>query len=213
MGAFWNIIIPYKITVSTKPDSLQEFEKKFKPDFLFNSTRAYVAESPELPNGKRLQFPKEENTYQLSIDLLRKEFLPFYRILLEEWENLYDRKFRGKFPKQSDHFANKEEILQQIDAVIQTYNCMEEDIQEYLSDISDNYWVRDEGVPSMVVYEGYPLSDDEHSSICGLMLWSSYEKMHVYTQETLAFHQLVDIIKEKYSDSFILAKYIFVAGY
>jgi hypothetical protein len=65
----------------------------------------------------------------------------------------------------------------------------------------------------MVVYEGYPLSKVEHSSIAALGVWSSYEKMHVYTQETLAIHQLTDRLKEKYRDSFLLAKYIFVAGY
>ncbi len=99
------------------------------------------------------------------------------------------------------------------DAVIQQYDLYEEDIQEHLSDIENNYWVRDEGVPSMVVYEGYPLSKKEHSSISGLVVWSSYEKMNVYAQETLAFHQLVDRLTEKYSDTFTLAKYIFVAGY
>lgn len=44
--------------------------------------------------------------------------------------------------------------------------------------------------------------------IAALVLWSSYEKMHVYTQETLAFHQLIDRLKEKYSNTFTLAKYV-----
>ena len=64
------------------------------------------------------------------------------------------------------------------------------------------------------MYEGYPLEDgDENSSMNVLVLWHSYEKMDVYTKETVAFDLLVEILKGKYSKTFVMAKYVFVGGY
>jgi hypothetical protein len=41
----------------------------------------------------------------------------------------------------------------------------------------------------------------------------SYEKMGIAPDEYAAMYMLVDNIKEKHSTQFVLAKYLFIAGY
>jgi len=213
MGAYWNVLLPYKFSIPNKKEYLDEFEKKYGKDFVYEKTRNYVRESPLLPNGKRLKWQHEDNDYLLPLEIIRKEFVPFYRTLLQEWDKLYLEKFEGEIVRQTDGIKNLEEILAEIEEVLQTTNLYEEKVQDKISKTEARYWLRSESLMPFYMYEGYPLKNGEGTSMECLVLWHSYEKMNLYVEETLAIHSLVDILKAKYSDTFVLARYLCVGGY
>ena len=138
---------------------------------------------------------------------------PLYKVFYEEWRNLYESKFKGKFAATQ---MTKEELTPQIskvDSLLKRYPLASKELERKLRDLEDNYYFTIEDIYPQVVYEGYPIKTRKHTSLLALDFLHSYEKMGVYPEEYVALYLLVDKMKEKYSEQFVLAKYLFIAGY
>ncbi len=91
-----------------------------------------------------------------------------------------------------------------------------EEMDEKLGDIEDNYYLRYESIPSMVVYHGWPdelRSESRNNSMEGFIFLHSYEKMNVIPEETVLFFNLKDRIKRELSKKYAIANYIYTLGF
>ena len=213
MGAYYHVQSPFQISIEDNPKLEKQFLEIYGNDFILESTNRIEQFSPKLPNGERLDFSYNEKTYVLPNKVVRKEFSNFCEVLYEEWRNLYESKFKGKFYATQMSVEEMASQVSQANSLIKKYPLASDKLEDKLRDLDDNYFFSIEGIMPQVVYQGYPLKTDKHTSLVALDFLHSYEKMGIYPDEYAAMFLLVDKIKEKYSEQFILAKYLFLAGY
>ena len=106
-----------------------------------------------------------------------------------------------------------ESQISKVHSLLERYPLTGDKLEEKLRDLDDNYYFAIEGIYPQAVYQGYPIETDKHTSLLALDFLHSYEKMGIYPDEYAAMFLLVDSIKEKYSKQFVMAKYLFIAGY
>ena len=85
-----------------------------------------------------------------------------------------------------------------------------------MSRLSDNYFLRYEGIPDMVVYSGWPkdLKDDRRQySLEGYVFLSSFMKMGEYPEGDAEYEIAKRELIRELSDNYIVAKYIYNLGY
>jgi hypothetical protein len=91
-----------------------------------------------------------------------------------------------------------------------------EKMDEKLKVMEDNYFLRYEGIPGMVVYHGWPEelhSDSRHYGMGGFIFLHSWEKMNVIPEETVLFYNLKDKIRKELSPKYAIAKYVYTLGF
>ena len=213
MAAYYHILVPFEISIQADLKLEQELADLYGNDFTLKNSKHIERFSPELPSGKRLDWSYDEKTYALSEDIFRKEFVAFSRVLFEEWRSLYESKFKGKFYATQMTDQELESRISMVNSLLERYPLVSDELEDALKDLKDNYYFAIEGIYPQVVYQGYPLKTDKHTSLLALNFLYSYEKMGVYPDEYAAMFLLIDRMKEKYSHQFILAKYLFLAGY
>jgi hypothetical protein len=212
MAAYYHILTPFEISIEDNPALEKQFLAIYGHDFILSSTHRIEQFSPKLPNGERLDFSYNEKTYVLPDKIVRKEFSSFCQVFFEEWRNLYESKFKGKFYATQMSVEEMASQISQANSLIKKYPLVSNKLEDKLRDLDDNYFFSIEGIMPQVVYQGYPLNTDRHTSLNALDFLHSYEKMGVYPDEYVAMY-LLDKMKEKYGEQFILAKYLFIAGY
>jgi hypothetical protein len=213
MAAYYHILVPFEVSIQDSPELEKQFVGIYGDDFIWKSDKHIERFSPELPNGKRLDWSYDEKTYVLPDEIVRNEFVAFTRVLFEEWRNLYELKFKGKFYATQMNIQDLELQIAQVQSLLERYPLASDELEESLTDLHDNYYFGIEGISPQFVYQGYPIKTDKHTSLLALDFLHSYEKMGVYPDEYAAMFMLVDRIKEKYDQQFVLAKYLFIAGY
>ena len=213
MAAYYHILAPFEIAIQENEELEKQFDEMYGQDFVFNRVERIERFSPELPSGRRLNFSYNEKTFVLSDGIIRREFLAFSRLFFEEWRNLYETKFKGKFAATQLEPEDLELQLSEVKSLIDRNPLASDRLAEKLKDMDNNYYFAIESISPQVVYQGYPIKTDKHTSLTALDFLHSYEKMGVYPDEYVAMFLLVDKIKEKYSHQFVIAKHLFLAGY
>ena len=213
MAAYYHVLAPFEITIQDSPELEKQFIGIYGNDFILKSNNRIERFSPELPNGQRLDWSYNEKTYALPEERIRNEFLAFARILFEEWRNLYESKFKGKFYATQMTAKDLESQISKVYALLEQYSLTSDKLEEELKDLDNNYYFAIEGIYPQVVYQGYPIETDKHTSLLAFDFLHSYEKMGVFPDEYAAMFLLVDSVKEKYSQQFVMAKHLFIAGY
>ncbi len=169
--------------------------------------------SPSLPGGGRLDFSFDQRTYALDENIIRMEFSDLCKVFFDEWKSLYSAKFKGVFPAYTPSELELESMVVKVKRLLDTHPLASDELEEGLKELDENYYFSIESLAPQYVYQGYPLKTDYHTHLFALDFLHSYEKMGVYPEEHAAMFMLLDKIKEKYSNQFIIAKYLFLAGY
>jgi len=211
MASHWHILLPYEIAFEDKLDMQEAFDMQFKPDFLFEKIRQYqIVSNMVLPGGFRASSERSEKCYYLSPRLLRDEFKAFYRFFVQEFEKMYKvekRKFN------SDTFEKDllNDFLRSLDNVsIGEFNF---ETIDAIESIDSNYFMHFDLLSPTLISSGYPLPLTGNSQIAVVSLLQSFERMNFNVQETVAFHNFVEHIKNVSKDKFRIAQYLFVSGY
>ena len=97
MAAYYHILTPFEISIEDHPELENQFISTFGDDFILKSTNWIERFSPLLPNGQRLDWSYHEKTFALPDKVVQQEFSNFAYVFFEEWRNLYEAKFKGKF--------------------------------------------------------------------------------------------------------------------
>lgn len=213
MGAYHHILTPFQISIKDNAALEKQLLSLFGEDFSLQSTNYIERFSPELPNGSRLDWSYQEKTFALSDEIVRKEFAAFCRVLFEEWKNICETKFKGKFYAQTEQPEEQEKLILTMEALLKKYDLKDRKLREEMKKVRENYYFAIDNIYPQVVYNGYPLKTDLHTDLLAINYLYSYEKMGIYPDEYAAMFLLVDRMKEKYSKQFVMAKYVFVAGY
>jgi hypothetical protein len=213
MGAFYHLLTPFQISIQDEPSLVSMFEEAYGSDFKFESSKRIERFSPPLPSGDRLDFSFDQKTYVLDENIIRKEFVDFAKVFYEEWRSLYSSKFKGVFPAYLPPETEMEAMVKEVKHLLDTYSLKSNELEEALNELDENYYFRIEGIAPQYVYNGYPLKTNKNTHLVALDFLHSYEKMGVYPEEHAAMFMLLDKMKEKYSDRFVIAKYLFLAGY
>jgi hypothetical protein len=213
MGAHHYVLSPFQIAIKDSKTLENQLLKIYGNDFILKSTKRIERFSPELPDGTRLDFSYTQKEYAMPDEIVRKEFSDFAHIFFEEWKNIYEVKFKDKFYA---HFLKPEELEQtilEVQNLLNTHTLEDRVLRKNIQSVEDNYYFGIESIAPQVMYSGYPLKTQEHTSMSALKFLHSYEKMGIYPDEYAAMFLLVDSMKEKYGKEFILAKNLFIAGY
>ena len=209
MAKHWHISLPYSIILEDKPTLIAAFEKRYKSDFVFEKALEYQHITP-ITSGHSLTFKRRDLFYRLSSELLKDEFLVFYRFLLHEFRKMYEENARKMF---SHVFES--DLLEDFLREMEDLNCrgFEVGCIDKIHHLPSNYFLHFDTIHSQTVAEGYPLLPQYNSKMEVVCLIHSYEEMGVSEEEFLAFHQFTEHIKQKAKGKFRLAEYLFTSGY
>ena len=103
-------------------------------------------------------------------------------------------------------------LVKAIKAVLEADDWQNRELKYAFDELDPNLFYI-ENIAPQVVYEGYPIKTDKHTDLSAFSLISTYEKMGVIAAEYAAFVLLLDKLQENYADKYLLAKYLFIAGY
>ncbi|HMQ49443.1 MAG TPA: hypothetical protein PKA00_18255 [Saprospiraceae bacterium] len=213
MAAYYHILTPLEISIQDEPTLVSKFDEMYGNDFKFKSSKRVERFSPPLLNGKRLDFSFDQKTYAMDENIIRMEFLDFCKVFFDEWKSLYSAKFKGIFPAYLPSEFELESIVVKVKRLLDSHPLVSDELEKGLKKLDENYHFSIECIAPQYVYQGYPLKTDHHTHLFALDFLHAYEKMGVHPEEHTAMFMLVDKIKEKYSNQFIIAKYLFLAGY
>ena len=213
MAAYYHILLPFEISIQDDANLEKQLLELYGSHFSLTSNQRIERFSPPLPSGQRLDWSYNEKTYALPEDIIRNEFPSFTRILFEEWRNLYEAKFKGKFYDTQMPPEELESLISKVFSLLRQYPLASNELDKQLQALDDNYYFAIDTISPQVVYHGYPIKTNKHTSLLALDFMHSYEKMGVYPDEYAAMFLLLDKIKEKYSEQFVIAKYLFLTGY
>jgi hypothetical protein len=213
MAAYYHILTPFRISIDSDLKLKKQVLDAYGSDFFLQSTKRIERFSPLLPNGERLDFSYTQETYALKVETIRNEFVPFATLFFDEWSKLYTTTFKKKFYATQ---IDPKELMAQItnvDLLLKKHPLTSRQLDDELKDLEENNFFTIENLIPQVVYHGYPIKTDKHTSLSAINFLHAYEKMDVNPDEYVAMFMLVDKLKEKYADKFVLAKYLFIAGY
>jgi hypothetical protein len=213
MAAYYHLLVPFEISIQDEPKLVSKFNEQYGDDFKFKNSKRVERFSPPLRSGDRLDFSFDQKTYALDDNIIRMEFLDFCKVFFEEWERLYSTKFKGVFPAYTPSALDLESMTTKVKHLLDTHPLASSELKEELQELDENYYFSIESIAPQYVYQGYPLKTDQNTHLLALDFLHSYEKMGVYPEEYAAMFMLLDSIKEKYGHQFIIAKYLFLAGY
>jgi len=212
MSAFWRILLPIRISLQDNDAMLKRFDNLYAEDFVFDKVHTYQIEAPtKRADGTPFVFERTEKIYHLDSTLLKQELQPFFVAFVKQFQRYANEQ------KYEIYSALKDEPG--LDLFLEQFTSyqFDGDVDKFMAYLGDgeqeNYFVHDDSLPHYAAYQGYPFSTKYNSSIQVISLLYSYEKMGVFPEETVMFHNFTEYIKKNLRDRFKLAQYIFVAGY
>jgi hypothetical protein len=212
MSAYYHLLAPIAISVEDDAHLLKKFKTLYGQDFVHESTERIENFSPLLPNGTRLDFSYTEQTFVLPETLINAEFEAFATVFYTEWQDLYNKKFKGKIYGREIETLDIPKTVSSIKAVLDENDWYSHKTKYAFDDLEPNLFYIERIAPR-VVYSGYPLKTDKHTDLSAFSFLHTYGKMGENPDEYAAFVLLLDKIQEKYADQFPFAKYLFIAGY
>ncbi len=207
MGAFWHLFVPVSISITMNkkefeaiPGNETALPQPFANDFFEVNREEWTDENKYLGTRHKITL-----TYMLADENMDQ----IKSFLNEAWQ-LIEAERDSIIPEGLNDF------IKDFLTPLSITRASVEKIDEKLRDIEDNYFLRYESVPSMVVYHGWP--DELHSesrnySMGGFIFLHSWEKMNLIPEETVLFYNLRDKIKKDLSPKFAAAKYIYTLGF
>lgn len=207
MGAHWHIILPIKFQVDEK--LCNQFEENFGKEYFEVDRVTRKKYSPELSDGSRLEFINTYVTYQIQnlenvLTVFKDFFTDFYNF------------FREEYKKDEVHMQNAflTDELNSFLKELKSINFSDlESLKYTLPNCEDNYFLLYNSTPSMVVYEGYPLKQDNHSSTEGFIIMYSYFKMQESYETYHIFKTAVKKFTELNESKYPFTKSLIVMGY
>ena len=165
MAAYYHILTPFQISIEDNPKLEKQFLDIYGQDFILETTNRVEQFSPKLPNGERLDFSYTEKTYVLSEDIVMTEFAPFAAIFFNEWSKLYATKFKKKF--YATQIETKELMTQitNVDLLLKKHPLTSRNLANELRNLEDNDFFTIKNLIPQVVYNGYPIETDKHTSL------------------------------------------------
>ena len=212
MGAYYHILAPFRISIKEDAQLEKDFQEKYGQDFVFEGKKHIEHFSPALPDGTRLDFSYTEKTYRLPREPIMAEFEEFLTLFYTEWEALYSKRFKSKMYSMIKDADDIPRLVKAIKAVLEADDWQNRELKYAFDELDPNLFYI-ENIAPQVVYEGYPIKTDKHTDLSAFSLISTYEKMGVIAAEYAAFVLLLDKLQENYADKYLLAKYLFIAGY
>ena len=213
MAAYYHILTPFQISIEDNPKLEKQFLDIYGQDFILEATNRIERFSPKLPNGERLDFSYTEKIYVLPEEIVKTEFAPFAAIFFNEWSKLYTTKFKKKFYATQIETNDLTSQIAHVDLLLKEHPLASRKLDSELRELENNHFFTIENLIPQVVYNGYPIKTDKHTSLSAINFLHTYEKMDVDPDEYAAMFMLVDKLKEKYAQQFVLVKYLFIAGY
>lgn len=207
MSAHWHVILPIKFEVDEK--LCDQFEENFGKEYFEVDRVTHKIYSPELPDGSRLEFLNTYVTYQIQnlenvLTIFKDFFTDFYNF------------FRGEYKEDVVHMQNAF-LTDELNSFLEELKSINfsdlESLKYTLSNCIDNYFLRYYSIPSMVVYEGYPLEQEKRSSIEGFSIMYSYFKMQESYETYDIFKTAVKKFTELNKSKYPFAKSLIVMGY
>ena len=210
MGAYWHIALPFEVRCLDRPEQTEMVEKMYGEDFRFDHIEREPIELPGLPGGKPFRRERCEKIYRLDANVWKSEFQPFYLAFLETLQaHVAQRGYRVY------SVVTDQKLLEPFLSEFKRIEA-QNDIESYLQAVEaleTNCFLHSYDLPQQVAYHGYPLTGADGSSMKIASLLASYEKMNVFPEETVMFHNAIDAIKTKLSAAFRLANYVCVIGF
>lgn len=209
MAAYWHILLPLEIAIEDQAAMRSVFEKSYKQDFQFVKELEYQKVLVLAQSSEEVVFQRKERHFSLSRELLKEEFLPFYRFMMYEFRQMFEQDRRNM-----DSHAFETELLEDFLRNLEDLNCrgFESRCVEALEKMDNNYFLHFDSIAPQYVYEGYPFPNMHHSTMKVLCLLHSCEKINTSPKEKVAFEHFIQYIKEK-AARFSLAQYLFLAAY
>lgn len=212
MGAYYHILAPFRISIEDDVQLQKDFEAKYGQDFVLESTERIERFSPLLPDGTRLDFSYTEKTYTLPRKPIMAEIEAFLPVFYTEWRQLYEQRFQGKMYSMIADAKDIPRLSGEIKDVLSAEDWCDDEAKYAFDELNPNLFYVETIYPQ-VVYEGYPIKTNKHTDLSAFSLISTYEKMGLIADEYAGFVLLLDKIQEKYADKYLIAKYLFIAGY
>jgi hypothetical protein len=214
MGAHWYLFSTTGLNIEApkdqflnSPDNL--LPKSFAQQFQLLEQQEFVKESPPLPSGKRLKWPKFRLQYGLHdthLNLLKPFFIDIFQII----KNVAKPGSYNYFDEMIDPFV--EQQFSQIEITQQSLDR----IDDQLATLPENYFLRYWKIPQTVVYHGWPTELSTNSlliDISGFTLFSSHEKMDVIPEDTILLHKLRDHIVNQLRNKYAMTEHLYVMGF
>jgi hypothetical protein len=143
MAAYYHILSSFEIAIEDNAELEKQFLEQYGQDFTLQATNWIERFSPKLPDGTRLDFSYTEKTYQLSTEMVRKEFSAFAQIFFETWQQLYQSKFKGKFAATQLTPAQLTTQINDANTLIHQYPLASDQLEQQLKQLNSNYFFFD----------------------------------------------------------------------
>lgn len=207
MGAFWHLFVPVEISITMNKNEFQTIQENetplplpFAQDFFEVNREEWTDENKYL--GKR---QKINLTYMLADESIEQ----IKSFLIDAWK-LIESEQASIIPEGLHDFIKN--CLTSFSITRASFEKMD----KKLNNMEDNYFLRYESIPGMVVYHGWPdelHSDTRNYGMGGFIFLHSWEKMNVIPEETVLFYNLKDKIKKELSPKYAIAKYVYTLGF
>lgn len=207
MSAYWHLFAPVKISITMNKNEFDDLAqdqvalpRQFAKDFFEINRDEYADENKILGTRHKIKL-----TYMLA-DEKMEQIKPF---LNAAWQ-LIEAEDSSIIPEGLNDFI-KDSLTQ-----LNISRASFEKTTKRLKEIEHNYYLRYESIPGVVVYHGWPDElhfDSRNTSMGGFIFLNSYEKMNLIPEETVLFYNLKDKIKNKLSEKYTIAKYIYTLGF
>jgi hypothetical protein len=207
MGAFWHLFVPVtiRITMNKKefaaiPGNETALPQPFANHFFEVSREEWTDENKYIGTRQKINL-----TYMLADENIEQ----IKSFLNEAWQ-LIEAERASIIPEGLNDF------IKNCLTPLSITRASIEKIDEKLRDMEDNYFLRYESLPGMVVYHGWPdelHSESRNNSMGGFIFLHSWEKMNVIPEETVLFYNLRDKIKKELSPKYAAAKYVYTLGF
>jgi hypothetical protein len=214
MSAYWYLFSTTGLNIEApkdqflnSPDSL--LPNSFAQQFQLLEQQEFVKESPPLPDGTRLKWPKIRLQYGLHdthLSLLKPFFVDIFQII----KNYPKPGSYNYFDEMIDPFVEQE--FSQIEITQESLDG----IGDQLSALPENDFLSYRKISETVVYHGWPTELSTNSlliDISGFTLFSSHEKMDVIPEDTILLDKLRDHIVKQLRNKYAMTEHLYLMGF
>ena len=203
MGAHYNLIAVTRISVQLNKSDLDDqnpiLPEYFSKFYKETDRREWVETNSLI--GDREKVSIEYSLSKKEIDKTKAFLNKAYELLMKM--DIGDSEYLSKFL--SDDF-NELELLGKSD----------DEIKNLLSSLDNNYFLRYEEIPDMVVYTGWPKELKDRSRIYymeGFVFISSSSKMEEYPEGVVEYEEARMALVKALSDEYDIANFIYSLGF
>jgi hypothetical protein len=203
MGAHWHLMLPLEIGLEYEESRLEEKDIILPVDIteMFSDFEKELTEEDSYYLGKRKMVSL---TRKLKDEHL-STIMPFVNLAWSKFQHESDAMKKNRQVFWSEHL--KDVVMEQAQMF---------DLADTLRNISENYYIRTEGVSDMVVYAGWPKwlqCKGSRSFIYGLVISTSVFKMGEDPEDGVAFENCRRFLKEELGKDHPVAGLLQVLGY